>query len=469
MLNKKRKTTILLDFLLVVIITITILISMLTYFNIKTGYKILHNELSKRSEYIVRILNEDVENAIKRSNFYKLNNLIEKLLGKNGDIYKIMIQKLVKEDELEIIYSNQKEEIGNILKIKNLNSRFLEEKVLKGESRHEDITTYDYIYPMMENEKIIGVLNIVISLKEVKKYSKKMMIGNLIISIISLIIIIAVTTIMLMKRIYNPINKIREEVRKIKEGEISYEINLNVHNELESLAEEIDDLKGSVWERTLEDRFAHPITGLPGLMSVIEKINEMIEKDKFFGLLSLELKNTEPYILSYGLANGEDILRFISQLIQETLESQKIEKKVLTQVRENHFILIMGPDEIKKVGEEIVKKFDKEVLSLYGEEENSGYISFKNKKGEDKKYPIMSVTIVGLDNKIRGELLTYKDVEDRIMEIEKEYYEVQEGSLYINYEEGKNTKRVEPKKENKEKKIETDDDLLSGLEEMEDD
>ena len=112
-------------------------------------------------------------------------------------------------------------------------------------------------------------------------------------TVIGIMIIIGLTTLMLLNRIFNPINELIKEVRRIKEGEIAYKVDIKINNELKMLAEEINDMKTAVWEHTIDDRFSNPITGLPGLLFAIEKIDgkalsrKFLRSENFWGQMNI--------------------------------------------------------------------------------------------------------------------------------------------------------------------------------------
>ncbi|BDU50006.1 HAMP domain-containing protein [Haliovirga abyssi] len=475
----KRRSSILIDFLLGVIISVAVLISIITFFNIKSTQKAALKSASQSTRYLTLALENNAKKSILYDDTTDFINSINSILKTEKDkIYEIDLYKLSTKDSLKILYSTSKDKTGKTLKSIGVKDTLEKSSLLEGAGEHEGLRTYDYILTIKNRNKAIGALNISLSLDYLNKASGNMLKVDIILAIISILFIVAITSLMLYKRIYKPINQLIKEVGKIREGEVTYEVDVKVNNELKSLAEEINEMKSSIWENNLEDRFANPITGLPGLIHAIEIIEDKIDNDEFFAVLSISIKNVEPYVLYYGLANGENILRFATQLIKELLIEKKIDGYSLAQMRENHYMLVTKPEVVDDIAQELLEKFDNEVFSLYREDENQGYIKFTNKNGDEIHYSMMSVTMVSVNNKIRGEINTYKDIEDRILKVEKSYYDTKEGSVYIPYDEYLKTDNVSTKKENElaediteepkektEEDLETDD-LLEGLEDL---
>lgn len=477
----KRRSSILIDFLLGVIISVAFLISVITVFNIKFTKSSALKAASQSTRYLILALQNNAKKSILNDDITDLRNSINEVLKTEKDrIYEIDLYKIKTKDSLLILYSTTKEKNRKVLKSIGVKNILEKNTILEGEGKHGGIKTYDYILTLKDRDKAIGALNISISLSLLNKESGSILKIDILLAIVSILFIVAITSLMLYKRIYKPINQLIKEVAKIRDGEVTYEVNVKVNNELSLLAEEINGMKSAIWENNLEDRFANPITGLPGLIHSIEIIEDKIDNDEFFAVLSLSIKNVEPYVLYYGLANGENILRFATQLIKELLIEKKIDDYSLAQIRENHYMLVTKPEFVDEIAEELLDKFDNEVFTLYRENENQGYIKFTNKNGEEIHYSMMSIEMVSVNNKIRGEINTYKDIEDRILEVEKAYYDTKEGSLYIPYDEYLKADKGSEKEENglveeiKEEGAEENaedldsetDDLLEGLEDL---
>ncbi len=475
---KMPRVTILVDFLLAIVIIMSIFIFVITKYNVTTRKKDLLLEVSNTSKYISLALTDIAKDAILYNNSEEFGRNIKSLIT-NGEnfIYQIDLKKISNDNIIEIIYSTNDAQTGNILEIPNIKSKLLQNPVVEGENVYKEgemnIHTYDYISVLTSESEPIGTMNIIFRLDRIDEGSKKSFINNIAIAIGALISMIVFTTVMLLARIYNPITKLIHEVRKIKEGEIAHEVTININNELKILADEINEMKASIWENNLNDRLSNPITGLPGLIHAIEKINENIENDEFFAIISIGVNNTEPYVLQYGMASGDDILRLVVQAVEEVMNEFKIEEYSFFHVRETKFYLIINPENAKEIVAKIAAKFDEQVINLYKNKPQDKNIKIKSIDGKENIYAMLGVNVIGVSNQIRGEIKNYKHAEDKILEVEKSYYNSKGGSVAVMVEHmGEFQKVGEAEKDAAEEKIEIsqntelEDDLLSGLEDL---
>lgn len=430
------KGTIILDFLAGVIITLVIFVGLLTYINISSRKKNSIKEISRAAKYIAVTIDEAAREAIIYGNTRELEKKMELLdIENQEDIYAIKLDQIKTENKLKSIFSSRKTDKKKTTQIEGIKTKLKEKPVIEGESHHDEVHTYDFIYTIKYQNEVLGMLSVIFSLEKLDKDVKNVFMMDLGFLVFSILLIIVLTTFILNKRIYQPIDRLRLEVRKIKEGEVAYKVGLKENNELKLLADEINEMKTVIWSNNVDDRFANPITGLPGFLFILEKINEKIENDEFFSTCAINIKYTDPFVLYYGLSSGEEILRLISRLLDECLEDLKIEDKSVSQIRENHYMLTVDPEKAKEFGEILVERFDQEVLELYRDKEDGEQISFETKNGDEVSHPMISIIVTEITNKLRGEIRKYKDIEDKILEVEKYYSDAMEGSIFISYEE----------------------------------
>lgn len=468
----KKKGTIILDFLMFVIIAIVITVAVITYLNIKEMNNSYRRELGSIVKYTMLIISPTAEKAIEEGKTEKLEEIAETVMvGDDNKVLRVAVSRFGYESETRVIFSTDKNEIGK--KISRIEFKGNKDKDVAIESQiysEEGTPVYRYsrVMPGM------GIIDLDLSLTGITKDFKKAFIMNIITGLVAVIIALIFTTYVLMKKIYNPIQELREEIKKIKDGEVAYQVNLNTNNELSELASEINSMKDYIWEKSFSDKFSHPVTGLPGLINQIERISDKIEKDEYFAVLNISVENFERYVIRSGFVKGEDYLRTLFNMIMDTLNKNKIQGYECFQTRENTISVILPVESAEAVGKEIVAKFNEEILNIYelvrvptAESDSDEETAIKNIEGKDIIYPRTRLIVSIVKNSTRGELVSYKDMEDKIIEIETLYGGLSEKSVCIvsgNFDYS-NIVADTGKKEEKKNKSE-DEDLLSGLDEI---
>lgn len=459
-----KKGTIILDFLMFVITATVIAVSVITYLNIneiKRGYL---RELNTTVSNIVFIF-ENCSDGMENNNEDSFKELTEKIIKSNEErIYSIGISKIKSEDEIEEVFSTEKNEHEKVEKIKNIKKILEKNGEIARQTEKNGIQIYNFLKMSDSGE----VINIKISLQNAVNEFRKAFILNVAVAVLAIIFMVGFTTYILLNKIYKPIQQLREEIKKIEDGEVAYELNLGVNNELNDLAHEISKMKDSLWEKSFSDKFSHPVTGLPGLMSEIETVSDMIERDETFGLLNITIKNFEKYVLRAGLVKGEDYLRNFYNTIEESVAEKGVKGHKMFQTRENSIALFTTPEKAEELAKTIVEKFDNEFIPLYevvsigSENENQNSIKINNINGEEIEYPSTRVIITIIINKVRGDVISYKDIEAKILNIETLYNGIDNKShCVIAKEEGASEVKAE------EERKEEDEDILAGLDKIE--
>lgn len=124
-------------------------------------------------------------------------------------------------------------------------------------------------------------------------------------------------------------------------------------------------MKEFIWEKSISDKFSHPITGLPGLMNLIEKVTDKIDNKTVFSLINISIENFEKYVLRAGFVKGEDYIRTVYNMIVDIFNEQKITDYECYQIRENSIAIVLNTENAENIGKEIASKFEDSVIPMW--------------------------------------------------------------------------------------------------------
>ncbi len=206
-------------------------------------------------------------------------------------------------------------------------------------------------------------------------------------------------------------------------------------------------------------------------MSTIEIVNEKIENKEMFGVISINLKNINPYKIKYGINSGEDIIRTTFEAIEKVCIELNLSEYKLTQIGESQFLMLLIPEIAEDFAKKFIEEYDLNILSLYKEKATGEKLILTNVNEEEKEYPLIIAELGVLNSSGDLQFLDYRDIEEKILEIEEKYYEENEKSFYVLYTKEGIKSNSEPAVELSEMEEDADDfeleeDLLSGLEEL---
>lgn len=165
-------------------------------------------------------------------------------------------------------------------------------------------------------------------------------------------------------------------------------------------------------------RELNPLTGLPGNTIINCVLNELLTAPKFACVLYFDLDNFKVYNDTYGFENGDRILKFTADLIDNYSKNT---------FQNNYFVGHIGGDDFVSVIEaplinctelcrNITTTFDEKILDFFNEEDRAkGFIVSSDRKGNEDTFPLTSLSIAGF----YGSFCKFQNAEDISKQISK--------------------------------------------------
>lgn len=161
------------------------------------------------------------------------------------------------------------------------------------------------------------------------------------------------------------------------------------------------------------NRCISALTGLPGNVQIENELKRRLSSRSTFAVLYMDLDNFKSYNDKYGFMNGDEVIKFTSDIIQEALQKYGVKGDFLGHIGGDDFVAIVSYENSKKIGRSIIKTFDNGIKSFYTEEDASrGWIKVENRKGKMEKYPLMTITCAMISNKYKKYSTTLEIGED---------------------------------------------------------
>ena len=153
--------------------------------------------------------------------------------------------------------------------------------------------------------------------------------------------------------------------------------------------------------RSHRDLGVNPSTRLPGTILIEREINRRLKKGEEFAACYVDLDNFKAYNDYYGYIHADSMILMTSKIIREIVYS-RVKNSFVGHIGGDDFIFIIPFAKVKQICSQIIETFDRMVVSKYKEKDlMRGYIITENRKGEEEKFPIMTISIGVLINKDR--------------------------------------------------------------------
>ncbi|HOP41717.1 MAG TPA: diguanylate cyclase [Geobacteraceae bacterium] len=134
----------------------------------------------------------------------------------------------------------------------------------------------------------------------------------------------------------------------------------------------------------------NPLTRLPGNTSVQTAVNEAIGKP--MAVCYIDINNFKPYNDVYGFARGDEVLRMLGRIMSNAVKESG--GGFAGHIGGDDFVFIVPMERAGSVCTTIIDNFGAIALDLFeGEDRKNGHYIALNRKGEEERFPLLSIAI----------------------------------------------------------------------------
>ena len=286
--------------------------------------------------------------------------------------------------------------------------------------------------------KMIGLLKTMAAealLDQDEKVASTATIGNTAFEVAAIICIIGFiisvsAAIFITMNISHAVNKLKTATERIAEGDFDYVPDITNKDEVGDLARAFVFMAGRL--KKLEEMYkdASPLTGLPGGIAIENVMKKRIKENEKIAFCLMDLDNFKAYNDHYGYAKGNDIIVATAKLIDKAVEKLGKDDDFIGHIGGDDFVLISGSDSYNKICKYIVEGFDRMAPSFYDEEDRlKGYIEGEDRHGNERRFPLASISIAVVTNANR-KLENHIQFGEIAADL-KEYAKSMDGSVYV--------------------------------------
>jgi GGDEF domain-containing protein len=144
-------------------------------------------------------------------------------------------------------------------------------------------------------------------------------------------------------------------------------------------------------ERVVE---VNPLTKLPGNISINRQIQQRIDRGDVFALAYGDLDNFKPFNDHYGFTRGDEVIKVAGRLILNIVKNKQPVDSFMGHIGGDDFIYIMDLGLVEEASAEIILAFDRIIPTFYDPEDGErGYIQTRDRQGNEKGFPVVSLSI----------------------------------------------------------------------------
>ncbi|MFA4916011.1 MAG: diguanylate cyclase [Syntrophales bacterium] len=214
---------------------------------------------------------------------------------------------------------------------------------------------------------------------------------TIILSSVSLIVGFALTLI-ITYNIARPLKKLERAAALIAEGQFDHSFNMNRPDAIGSLARGFLVMAERLKAFEVLNLDASPLTGLPGNIAIERELARRLAEKKMFSLCHVDLDNFKPFADKYGYAWGSEVIKEVADIM--TSHRQDTIDTFIGHIGGDDFVIISEPERAEYLSRQLVADFEHRILKFYRKEDRlSGFIVGKDRRGNQQKYPLITVTV----------------------------------------------------------------------------
>ena len=224
--------------------------------------------------------------------------------------------------------------------------------------------------------------------------------------------------LLLIHVILGPIGILNQATKDIAAGNLSLKVSVPTEDELGELAETFNEMTTSLVHMKEKAENANPLTKLPGNNVIHEEIEKRIKGNTKFVAVYSDLDNFKAFNDKYGIGAGDQAIKLTAKVMREAIKVGA-PNDFLGHEGGDDFILLTTPEKTAAVTDHICTEFDKRIRELYSPEDQAqGFIVSKDREGNVKQFPIMTISLAGVSN-VERTLTSYAEVTNICAEVKK--------------------------------------------------
>jgi diguanylate cyclase (GGDEF)-like protein len=173
-----------------------------------------------------------------------------------------------------------------------------------------------------------------------------------------------------------------------------------------------------------------PLTGMPSSAVLRQEVETRLARGEPFAFLYLDLDNFKAYNDVYGFGRGDIAITTLGREVQAALARYGTPRDLAVHIGGDDFAVLTAPERAHRVATRIIAEFSREAARLYPEEaRTAGYIETRDRQGTPARYPLMTVSVGGVNTAYR-QVSSYLQLTEIAAEI-KAHAKSKDGGTFI--------------------------------------
>ncbi len=295
-------------------------------------------------------------------------------------------------------------EKADLIELKMINmaitKRDFEQKLFYHNVDKKNKTIELYIPFTYQSDKI-GVAYINLAMKDIDEAMAHLYRQCFFIAML-LIIIHVIFAWVLSQMILFPLRKLTEATHSIAAGKLDIRVPIVRDDEIGRLASSFNEMSVAFQRMRDEAKGANPLTGLPGNITIARYIDDCLSAGKCICVLYCDLDNFKAFNDKYGFTKGDEAIMYTRDSLIATSKRKDMANVFVGHEGGDDFVVVCGYEYWEVFAKSFITTFDRGVPQFYNSTDaRNGFIESVNRQGQRQRFPLMSISIAVVSNKLR--------------------------------------------------------------------
>ena len=144
------------------------------------------------------------------------------------------------------------------------------------------------------------------------------------------------------------------------------------------------------------------LTGLPGQTQIYNEITSLIEQNKTFAAIYVDMDDFRGFNRAYGFNRGDRAIRLLSEVQNEAVRLFGNPDDLVGHLGGDNFVVVSTVSKARIICRRIITDFSNQIKNLYDQNDlERGYIEYAGSLGHKQQSPIMDLRIAVVTNERR--------------------------------------------------------------------
>lgn len=154
--------------------------------------------------------------------------------------------------------------------------------------------------------------------------------------------------------------------------------------------------------RSRSERSLSPMTGLPGNITIVEGLRQLVEKGASYAVIYTDIDNFKSFNDCYGFMQGDEAIKLLASSILASVQQFGNRDDFVGHIGGDDFVICSTPEKADGICQDIIRRFEDQIRTLYRpDHREQGYVVGTSRDGQEVRHALITVSLAVVTNEHR--------------------------------------------------------------------